>query len=75
MFNGSRLESVSSPRSIGAFHSVQAYSEVFQAPFLCSPGLHGSEVNDAQVGSWRCCFVMSLFGDDSFLRGVMRWTG
>jgi hypothetical protein len=26
---------------------------------VCSLGLPGTEVNDAQVGSWKGCFVMS----------------
>jgi hypothetical protein len=42
---------------------------------LCSSGLPGSEVNDAQVGSWRGCFVMSWLGGDFSPRGMMRWTG
>jgi hypothetical protein len=58
--------------------------------FLCSPGLPRSEVNDAQVGSWRdcfvmswpvCeffphgCFVMSWLGGEFLPRGMMRWMG
>jgi hypothetical protein len=49
--NGSRLEMVGSPRSIGGFHGVQVCSKVFQSLSLCSLGLPGSEVNDAYVGS------------------------
>jgi hypothetical protein len=70
MTSGSRLEMVDSPRSVGRFHSVWAYSGVFQALSLslslcvCSSGLPGSEVNDAQVGFWTGCFVMSCPGSD-----------
>jgi hypothetical protein len=35
MTSGSRLEMVDSPRSVGRFHSVWAYSGVFQALSLC----------------------------------------
>jgi hypothetical protein len=42
---------------------------------VCSLGLVGSEVNDAQVGSCRGCFMMSWLDGDSFPRGMMRWTG
>jgi hypothetical protein len=43
--------------------------------YIYSPGLPGSEVNDAQVSSWRGYFVISWLGGDSFPRGMMRWTG
>jgi hypothetical protein len=36
---------------------------------LLSPGLPDGEVDDAQVGSWRNCFVVSLLSDDAFPRG------
>jgi hypothetical protein len=42
---------------------------------LYSLGLPGSEVNDAQVNSWRGCFVMSWRGGDFFPHGMMRWMG
>jgi hypothetical protein len=47
--------------------------------FGCSlwlPGLPSDEVDDAWVGSWRGCFVMSLLDNDTFPRGGgggMRW--
>jgi hypothetical protein len=75
MNSGSRLEMVASPRSVGGFHGVRAYYGVFQTLSLCSPGLPGSEVNDAQDGSWRGCFVMSCLGSDFFPCGMMRWMG
>jgi hypothetical protein len=37
--------------------------------------LCGSDVNDAHVGSWRGCFIMSWLGDNSFPCGMMRWMG
>jgi hypothetical protein len=37
------------------------------------PGPPCGEVNDAQVGSRRDCFVMSLLGGDAFSCEVMRW--
>jgi hypothetical protein len=37
--------------------------------------LLGSEVNSAQVGSWRDCLAMSLLGGDVFPHGVVRWMG
>jgi hypothetical protein len=39
-----------------------------------SLGPPGSEVNDAQVDSWRDCFGISLLGDDVFSGGLVRWT-
>jgi hypothetical protein len=42
---------------------------------LCSLSLPSSEVNNAQVCSWRGCFMMSWLSGDSFPRGMMRWTG
>jgi hypothetical protein len=42
---------------------------------LCSSGLPSSEVNNAQVGSWRGCFVMPWLGGDFFPCGMMRWMG
>jgi hypothetical protein len=42
---------------------------------LYSLGLPGCEVNDAQVGSWRGCFVMSWLGGDFFPCGMMKWRG
>jgi hypothetical protein len=45
------------------------------SPSLCSPGLPGSEVNIAQVSSWRGCFMMPWLGGDFFSRGMMRWIG
>jgi hypothetical protein len=63
MTSVSRFEMVSLPRPIGGFHGVPAYSGVFQALSLSlslyAPSFPGSEVNDAEVGSWRGCFVMS----------------
>jgi hypothetical protein len=43
-------------------------------PPLYSPGPPGGEVNNAQVGSWRDCFMIPLLGGDAFSRQVMRWT-
>jgi hypothetical protein len=40
-----------------------------------SPGLLGSEANDAQVGSWRGCFMKSWLRSDFFPRGMMTWMG
>jgi hypothetical protein len=60
MTSGSRLEIISAPRSVGVFHSVWAYSGVFWALSLHSPGPPGGEVNDSRVGSWRDCFGMSF---------------
>jgi hypothetical protein len=37
MTNGSSLEKVDLPRSVGGFHSIQTYFVVFQAPSYCSP--------------------------------------
>jgi hypothetical protein len=77
MTSGSRLEIVGSPSSVGGFHGIWAYSGVFQA--LCLrvclfSGPPCSEVNDAQVDSWRDCFMMSWLDDDLFPRGMMRRT-
>jgi hypothetical protein len=71
MTSGSRLEIVSSSRSVGGFQGVRAYSEVFWPP---TPRPPGGEVNDARVGSQKDCFVMPLIDDDAFSHGVMRWT-
>jgi hypothetical protein len=38
-------------------------------------GVLGSEVNVAQVGSWRCCFVMPWLGDDFLPHGMIWWMG
>jgi hypothetical protein len=82
MTSGSRLKMVGSLRLVGGFHDIRVYSGVFQDIYIyiyiyismCSPGLPGSEVNDAQVSSWRGCFVMSWLHGDFFPRGMMRWT-
>jgi hypothetical protein len=55
------------------FRPILESSRLSLSLSLYSPGLHGSEVNDAQVGSWRGCFMMSWLGGDSFARGMMRW--
>jgi hypothetical protein len=70
--SGSRLEVVGSLRSVGGFHGVQAYFGVFCLS-LSSLALLGGEVSDAQVGSQRDCYAISLLGSDNFSRGVMRW--
>jgi hypothetical protein len=60
MINESRLEMVSSPSSVGGFHNVWAVLKSFRLSVcVCSLGLPDSEVNDAQVGFWRGCFMMS----------------
>jgi hypothetical protein len=45
------------------------------SPSLYSPGLPGSEVNNAKVGSWRSCFMVSWLDGDIFSCGMMRWMG
>jgi hypothetical protein len=76
MTSGSSLEIVGLPRSVGGFHGIRAFSEVFQALSLSLPqALHGSEVNGPRVSSWRGCLARSLLGDDIFPRGGMRRTG
>jgi hypothetical protein len=44
---------------------------------LLCPGLPDDEVDNAHVGSWRDCFVVSLLSDDTFPRGGggVRWMG
>jgi hypothetical protein len=46
---------------------------------LLCPCLPDDEVDNAHVGSWRDCFVVSLFSDDTFPRGGggegVRWMG
>jgi hypothetical protein len=63
MINESRLEMVSSPSLVGGFHDVWAVLKSFRLSLslcvcVCSLGLPDSEVNDAQVGFWRGCFMM-----------------
>jgi hypothetical protein len=63
MTSGSRLEKVSLLRLVGGFHSVHAYSGVFQAPSYCSPG-----------PSWqwvRGCLARSFLGGDVLLCGPL----
>jgi hypothetical protein len=40
---------------------------------LSTPQAPGGEVNNSRDGSQRDCFMMSLLGDDTISRGVMRW--
>jgi hypothetical protein len=59
MISGSKLKMVDLPRSIGDFHGVWACSGVIQALSLslsltlCFSDIPDSEVNNAQIGSWR----------------------
>jgi hypothetical protein len=74
--SGSRLKMVGLSRSVGGFHSVQAVVESSRLSLsICSPGLPDSEANDAQVDSWRGCFMMSWLCSDFFPRGTMTWMG
>jgi hypothetical protein len=75
MTSESRLEMVGSPRSVGSFRGVRACSGVSLSLSLCSPGLPGSEMNNAKVSSWRGCFLMSWLGSDFFPYEMMRWMG
>jgi hypothetical protein len=49
--------------------------ESSRLPLAIPWALHGSEVNGAQVGSWRGCLGRSLLGGDVFPQGVMSWMG
>jgi hypothetical protein len=68
MTSGSRFEKVSSPRSVGGFHGVQACSGVFQAPSYCG-------VDGTRISSWGRCLARSFLGGNVFPHGAMRWTG
>jgi hypothetical protein len=49
--------------------------ESSRLPLSIPQTLHGTEVNGAQVVSWRGCLARSLLDDDVFPRGGMWWTG
>jgi hypothetical protein len=49
--------------------------ESSRLPLFIPLALSGSEVNGAQVGSFRGCLARSLLDDDVFPCGGVRWTG
>jgi hypothetical protein len=51
------------------FRSILESSKL---PLSVPQALHGCEVNDDRVGSWRGCLARSLLGDNVFPHGGVR---